>query len=768
MSGAHGVESRSEACDVRRVVIWLLTRGRAAYLLVLVALTAWLAVHAAGVGLEHDNESLTADDPEAAAAWERFRAAFGDEEDVLVAVSMPDLLTPRGLGVIDALGRRLGALDGVHGVLSVTTARRLASGPDGPTDVPLLPAWDAEPAAIRTALADNPDLATILVSRDGRTAGIVVELAHRPGDPEMRARVIDAIRAEAPALRAEGATLRLTGLPVQKHDVTALVARDQRVLIPVSLVVLGATLWAFFRRPLGVALPLAVTALTVVWTVGVYAIAGLRLNAITALLPPTLMVLSLAVSVHLLEGWLEDDAPNPLERILHVWHRLRFPCVFCAVTTAFGFGSLATSDIPAVRDFGLFTALGVLLSVVIGMTLVPVALTWCRPPARPVIARDHPWMARLLAWAAQLATSRPGAVLLGAVAVTLASFVGIAHIRNNTDLVRFLSADAPLRRDTLFVDEHLTGTLDVELLVTRADGRPLTRPDDVRRLAAFERAVLAHPPVTAAPSVLGALRQIQRAEHPDGGLVLPEDDADVEAAFDLLAAAGDDPLVRRLVPPDLGTVRFRVQLRAVGTSVAAPLVDGMLAEAAAILGPDYRVEATGPYLHVARDSNRLVESQVRSFGLAVVLVFLAIGLLFRSVAATITAMIPNVIPILWTGGLMGAVGIDLSSGTAMIASAVLGVVVDDTIHYLTGYARAYRGDPVAAVHATTTRVGTALFVNNVVLVLGFWVGAFGSFKPTIYFSLLSGFTMVTGMICDLLVTPACLVLLDRAGLRMRR
>lgn len=754
-------------------MIWLLTRGRAVYLLTLLVLTGWLAVHAAGVGLEHDNESLTADDPEAAAAWERFRAVFGDEEDVLVAVSMPDLLAPRGLAVVAALGERLGALDGVHGVLSVANARRLASGPDGPVDVPLLPSPDAAPDAVRHALADNDELARILVSRDGRTAGIVVQLEHRPDDPEMRSRVIDAIRAEAAALRADGATLRLTGLPVQKHDVTELVARDQRVLIPVSLVVLGATLWAFFRRPLGVVLPLAVTALTVVWTVGAYALAGLRMNAITALLPPTLMVLSLAVSVHLLEGWLEEgsidgEAPHPLERILRVWHRLRFPCVFCAVTTAFGFGSLATSEIPAVREFGLFTALGVLLSVVIGMTLVPVALTWCRPPDRPVLGREHPWMTRLLAWAAHVATSRPGAVLLGAVAITAASFVGIAHVRNNTDLVRFLSADAPLRRDTLFVDEHLTGTLGLELLVTRADGRPLTRPDDVRRLAAFERALLAHPPVTAAPSVLGALRQVQRAEHPDGGLALPDADADVENAFDLLAAAGDDPLVRRLVPPDVRTVRFRVHLRAVGTSVAAPLVDAVLAEAATMLGPAYRVEATGPYLHVARDSNRLVASQVKSFGLAVVLVFLSIGLLFRSAAATLTAMIPNVIPILWTGGLMGAAGIDLSSGTAMIASAVLGVVVDDTIHYLTGYTRAYRGDPVAAVRATTTSVGTALFVNNVVLVLGFWVGAFGSFKPTIYFSLLSGFTMVTGMICDLLVTPACLVLLDRAGWTVRR
>lgn len=747
---------------------WLLTRGRLVYLVALLLLTAWFGFHAARVGLEHDNESLTADDPEAAAAWDRFRAVFGDDEDVLVAVSMPDLLTSRGLAVVSALTRRLEAQDGVAGVIAVTNARRLAAGPEGPVDVPLLPAGDVSPDAVRAALARDPELGAVLVSRDGETAGLLVEIEQRPDDPELRTRVIAAIRAEAEPLRAEGAVLRVTGLAVQKHDVTALVARDQRVLVPLALVVLGVTLLAFFRRPLGAVLPLVVTAVTVVWTLGAYGLAGLRVNAITALLPPTLMVLSLAVSVHLLEGWLEDAEKDPLARIRHVVRRLAFPCVFCALTTAFGFGSLATSDIPAVRAFGLFTALGVVVSVVIGMTLVPIALSWSRPPDAPVVARDHPWLARLLGWAARVATARPWTVLGVAAALTVASVAGIARIRNNTDLVRFLSADAPLRRDTLFVDEHLTGTLGLELLVTRVDGRAPTGLDDLRRLAAFERAVLAHPPVTAAPSVLGILRQIQRAEHPAGGLALPDDAASVATAWDLLAAAGDDPLVRRLVPRDLRTVRMRVHLRAVGTSVSAPLADTILAEGAATLGPAYRLEATGPYLHVARDSNRLVASQVRSFGTAIVLVFLSIGLLFRSVAATLTAMIPNVVPIVWTGGLMGVAGIDLSSGTAMIASAVLGVVVDDTIHYLTGYRRAYRGDPVAAVHATTTGVGTALFVNNLILVLGFWVGAFGSFKPTIYFSLLSGFTMVTGMICDLLVTPACLVLLDRAGWRIRR
>jgi predicted RND superfamily exporter protein len=136
-------------------------------------------------------------------------------------------------------------------------------------------------------------------------------------------------------------------------------------------------------------------------------------------------------------------------------------------------------------------------------------------------------------------------------------------------------------------------------------------------------------------------------------------------------------------------------------------------------------------------------------------------LLLRAPRLTLISLVPNVMPIAWTLGVMGLVGIDLSTGTAMIASSVIGLVVDDTIHYLVHYQRSYLGDARAAVRETTTAVGAPLLINNVVLVLGFWVGCFGSFKPTIYFSLLSGITMITALVCDLFVTPALLVLQGR-------
>jgi predicted RND superfamily exporter protein len=744
---------------------WLLGRGRLPFVCALLLATAWMGALAARVGIETSNASLDSRDPEQTRAYERFKRTFGSDEDLLLALAHPRLLEAEGLRLVASLSARIGQLDGVRQVYSLTNAQQLVSGELGAELAPLVPPslGGARLAArVAEALDRSPAFTGLLVSRDRRSAGILIEIEDRPGDFRYRAHLIAALRGIVAEEARGGVGLFLTGIAVQKHDVSAMIARDQRLLMPLAVVVLAAALAAFFRSLLGVVLPLAVTGISVAWTLGAYRLAGLELNAITALLPPVLMVLSLAVSVHLIQGWLDaaDAAGSRIDRVRGVVRKLVFPCFFCALTTALGFASLAASSTPAVQQFGIFAALGVLISFGVGMTLVPIGLCFVTPPTSPERAPQHRWVRRALDGAAELSTRRPGSVLLGFLGITAVALAGLPLVRNNTDLVRFLKSDAPLHRDTLFIDAHLTGANALEFVVARRDGAPLTGLDDSMRMAAFEAAALRRDPVTDVHSVLDVLRQLERAES-GAALALPGDERANAWAFDLLEAAPEQPLVRKLLAPDFTQARFNVRVRAVGTAVAAPLVESLLEEGRALFGDDYALTATGAFTHVALDSNRIVLSQLQSFGLALGMVFLSIGALFRSLRLTLVSLVPNAMPVLWTGGMMGWLGIDLSTGTAMIASAVIGVVVDDTIHYLTGFSREYRGDARDAVRRTTRGVGAALFMNNLVLVLGFWVGCFGSFKPTIYFSLLTGTTMISALVCDLLVTPACLVLSDR-------
>lgn len=705
---------------------------------------------------------MRAANPRVLAALEDFKREFGSDEGLVVALSHPRLLSFEGLSLLADLSAAVAHLDGVTRIIDLTTVNQVISGQAGAESVPLLgtPIDDAAVVALKDALERNPHYTNLLISADRSTAGIFVEIEDRRGDDDYRAALIASIRRLA-SDAAWPAEVRLSGLTAQKHEVATLIQADQAIFVPLAVVVIAVVLWGFARRPAAVVLPLLVTATSLVWTLGLYALAGLSLNTITSLLSPVVMVLSVATSVHVYYGWLEGEiGSGRTDRIIASVKNLATPCLFTALTTAFGLGALALSEIPAVREFGVFAASGVMISFVVGITLVPVGLTWVEPPPGSVWGRGRR-LTTMLARSAELSIRHPYAVMMTAVIITAVGVVGMVSIRSNTDLTRFFKADNWLRRDTTFIDENLTGVNSLEFLITRRDGKQLTSVEDVRRIDAMSRWLGAQADVVTVLSIADVIAEIYRGE--TGGKVasLPTDAADLFYCFDLLEASGTE-LTTTLVSPDFRIARISARIRAIGSLAGGALITAAESAARDRLGDQYKLVTTGAFHEVVVDSNRLVASQVRTFGLAFVLVMAAMAALLRRPILVLVSLIPNVIPVVASAGAMGWLGIDLSTGTVMVAAVVIGMAVDDTIHYLVRFGREYDGDTAAAIRRVTTRTGMALTVTSTVLVLGLWVGGFGSFKPTTYFSLLSGTTMILALACDLLVLPACLVIVSRA------
>jgi len=695
------------------------------------------------------------------AIYDRFRDLFGNDEDLLLSVTHPQLLGQPGLTIIAGLTERIAGFEGVRHVLSLSSARQLVAGQYGAEDVPLLPdPVDAEdfPAAVGVALERNPQYQGLLISPDRRTAGLLIELDDHRGDVAQRRRLIGELRTMMTDLSGQ-AELHLTGVGVQKIDVADYVQRDQQIVLPLVVVILTFMLSVIFRRPSGVLLPLLATLVSLIWTMGLYALSGFELNTITSLLPPVVMVLAVSNSVHLYNGWLHlgGDDRQRIEKISTKVGELFLPCFFTALTTALGLISLSISAVPAVRQFALFAAVGVLVSLLVSLTLVPVGLSFL-PLPEPHFRIETGFLRTALQSIAEFTVNYPRPIMIAAFLLLVLAMFGLPRLQNNTDMVGFLRSDAPLAIDTRYIDRHLAGVNAIEYMVARQDGRPLESPEDFARLAQFEETAKARGPVANVYSILTLLRQLHRAETDSSWLQLPDDTDQLRYELDLMALAPDQSLQRRFLSADRTTARISVWLHDVGSRKAADVVDELDKYGRTLFGKAYRLTPTGSFYRMTQDSNRLVTDMLKSFALSLSLVMLAILALIRSLKLTLLAMIPNLIPILWTFGLMGYCGIDLSTGTAMIGAVVIGLAVDDTIHYLVHYQRVYDGVVSKAVTETTTRVGRALTIATLVLAFGFWAGCLGSFKPTIYFSFLVGGTLFGALVCDLLVLPACLML----------
>jgi predicted RND superfamily exporter protein len=599
-------------------------------------------------------------------------------------------------------------------------------------------AWLRNLAGVKTVYC--PPLANAVpgfVSEDRQTVGLLITL--QPDQSrEDRLRLLDTLRTEAPN-RIEG-TVHVVGLPLVKERVAHHIAHDQSVVIPLSIIAMMIMLAFLFRRVAGVVLPMLVVSMSLVTTLGIYAACGLELNSITSLLAPVVIVLSVSVAVHLFDAWnhevgmgLRGEAAVR-SAISSVWK----PCVFTAAMTAAGLLSLCLSPIPAVRLFGLFAALGVSLSVLLAFTILPIALAWT--PERPPRVKPT-WILRFVHRLAEWPTRHPKAILLVALLLTLASIWSGMKIENNTDLIRFFKKGDPTYIAHNAVNQTMGSVRSIDLLVEKTDQTVFNPAEDLPVLAGFIEKIEAIPDVVRTGSIAGTP---------------PQDPGEAAALRD------------RFIADKGHVVRIQVQLGDIGSARAATINDQIQALAKTKLGANWQVRPTGDYYQIVRDSNQLVATLVKSFGITLAVVMASTCLLFGSFGVFIPAFIPNILPIFWGAGLMGALGIDLSTGTTMVAAVVIGLAVDDTIHYLHHF-QAFRHLPIhEATRSTTRRIGHALAASTIVLVGGFWMGAFGSFIPTNTFALLTGCMMVSALFCDLLVLPAYLNLTRRDTHERRR
>ncbi len=671
----------------------ILQRTAILFATVLVAgVAAWFV---GDLGIEQDNQSMQSDEARDDTAYATFQREFDSDYELMVVVTRDTLNSETGWKRLQDDTQWLRGLDGVREV------------------------------HLPSSIEPKPGL----VSDDGKTVGILLVLrSDQPRDE--RSQLLETLKAEAPQ-KIEG-VVRVVGLPLLKASVASHIARDQQVVTPLSGVAMMIMLALLFRRVAGVVIPMLIVGLSLVTTLGLYAACGLELNSITSLLPAVVIVLSVSVAVHLLDAWIHavDDGKRGQDAIHSAMQAVWKPCVFTAAMTAAGLLSLILSPIPAVRLFGLFAAVGVSFSVIFAFAVLPIALSWTLE--RPSRAKP-PWMQRFLNGLAELPVRHPIVILLAATFITALSAWAASKIENNTDLIHFFKKHDPIFVAHDSVNHSLGSVRSLDLLVRKADGSALDLQKDLPVLTELTDEIENIPDVFGTSSI-------------------------VDFASDLQAAPSGAPLptMDRLLADEGRLMRVQVHLGDIGSARASDICDRITEIAKTTPEAGWEITPTGAYYQVVRDSNKLVVTLIKSFGITLAIVLASTCLLFRSPAVLIPAFIPNILPIIWGAGLMGVLGIDLSTATTMVAAVVIGLAVDDTIHYLHHF-QTYRHLPATeATRATTKRIGRALVVSSIVLVGGFWMGAFGSFIPTNTFALLTGCMMASALFCDLLVLPAYL------------
>lgn len=696
----------------------------------------------------------------ALAAYHRFQKTFGNDEAVYVALRFKEggVWTPAALEVLRQTTARLEAVAGIRRVLGVPSARVVSLRGAGLDVSPLLPEaieTAEQVTAIRQRFEQDPLLGELLMADGDRTTVLVAQLESMDDIDARRDEIITGVeQALLPTRARAGVSVHMAGIGVMYNALNRISQTDGAVFVALSNVLIFVLLLVLFRRVGPVLLTMVAVGFASTWLFGVFIGLGHSINMVTMILPTLVLILGVADSVHILE----HRAQHPEQSAAQVLTFMFWPCLFTSLTTMAGFASLGTSRMAVVRDLGLFGALGVGLALVATLMLSAVALRWSAVTPRAPREPGRGWIARGLRASAELAIRSPQGVLGATVLVVLLGAYGVSQLDVDTLSVAFLPSDHVVRQDSDAMETLLGPFTPLELTVDsgRTDG--LKDPALLAALATWQEAMETDSRVRSSVSLADIVPRLHQVWS-EGPYELPRT---AEQVWQLLELYEADPDNERshLVDAEYRVGRVTVAVPVLSARGYRELTRHLLELGQQRLPRGVTLSAAGYLPLYVKMMDYIVESQLVSFGLAFVVVFLLIGLLFRSLRMAALSVLPNLLPLFVTLGVMGLAEIRLDVATVTITAIVIGIAVDDTIHYLYRFRRELAecsGDHVEAVRRTSATAGRSIWATTLILCVGFSVLAGASVKSVSYFGLLTALALAVAVVGDLLVLPALLV-----------
>jgi predicted RND superfamily exporter protein len=702
--------------------------------------------------------------------YERFRSEFGGTRTLIVALRSEKLFTREALRFIEDVTAAIERVPAVQRVQSLATANIVqALPPDRPDDAggievrPLLDrVADRDPAGIRRRALDDPLLRGDLVSEDGTVTAVVVSFDEDRID-EIRGATIQRIHDLVdPALPA-GMRAYYNGSLEISETYNRVTLDNQRVFTPPILLVTVLALFATFRSWRKTALTMVAVLVSVVWTLGLYSLAGYTFNVLSSMLIPLVIVLAIADDVHILQHYdrarREGDAEDAFKATVS---HLVVPLLGASGTTALGMLSLATSDVVAVRSFGIGAAMGVMADFAISLVFVPTVLGWLEPDA--VMAPHERHLVEPLRRVARFSCSRPGLVLGVAAALGLSAGAGLTHLRVDTNHINFFRPRHPLSESAAIIDGHLSGIYSFQILL---EGEPdaLKQPAALRRIERLSDGLRQLPFVKKVSSVAEYVTRVNRELHGgDPAAARVPGDPDLVAQELFVFGLSDEGRyeLERMVASDYSKAQVSVKLVSMSSDlVFAQIETAERLAAEAFAGSGIRPTVTGSGRLFATLDHYLVVSQFSSFGTAFVTVFAVIFLIFRSAKFGILTIVPNLFPVLAVLGIMGWIDISMNVATIMLASVALGVVDDDTIHFINRYRHEIGAGAGTdeAIELATVHEGRASLTTALINSCGFGVLALSEYRPSAWFGGLLALTMAVAFLAEVFILPATIKML---------
>ena len=777
-----------------------ITRFRFIFLAGLIALLAGMIIHLPKTTVDTTTEGFLHESDPVRIAYDEFRDQFGRDERIVVAIKTDGIFHMENLKKLQSLHNELrDNVPYLNDITSLVNARNTKGEGNELLVEDLLESWPqnvAELEAVRATALANPLYTNLMISEDGTFTVIILESntytsvgvepvdvlagfdetfsaasAEKPAfiTDEENSEMVRKVREIVGKHQAEGFDIYVAGSPSVTESLKSSMKSDIKKFNLLIILTIIIFLGLLFRRVSGVLFPLLAVVLSVLATMGVMAAAGTPIKIPTQILPSFLLAVGIGASVHVLAIFFHhyDKYGDKNESIAYTLRHSGLAIIMTSLTTAVGIGSFAFSSVAPVADLGLYGALGVIIALILSMVFLPTLLAVFPVRRKAYHSPDHKdRMERILTAIAHFSQDRAKAIVVSSVifmalALALASQMYYSH-----NPIKWLSNTNETRTATELIDEKMRGTISLELLIDTGKENGLYDYELLKTIESIGTyAESIHNDdyfVGKVVSIADVIKEIHRAlnENQSAFYDIPQNPNLIAQEILLFENSGSDDL-EDFVDTQFSKARITLKMPWIDAVKYHGMMDDLKAYLDTKVPANVEVTLTGMIPLLSNTITAAIVSAGESYALAIILISLMMVLLLANIKLGLVSMIPNLFPIFFIMGFMVAFNIPFDLFTMLVGSIVLGLAVDDNVHFMHNFRRYYdEGKSVEeAVRLTLTGTGRAMLITTIVLSLGFFVYLFASMGNLVNFGLLAGLAIVVALVADFLLAPALMALL---------
>lgn len=687
---------------------------------------------------------------------------YGGNYLAIVALETDDVFSKETIERVNQLTNEFKLVDGVSYVTSLTNILDIKKGEDGIEigkliDEYNLPQTDEELKKLKSYTLSKDIYRGRLVSPDSKVTLIICRLREDVNKIEVARQLKEIVKKMN--LKAK---VHYSGLPFQFLDLTEIILNDLKFLVPIVSLLIIISLFFSFRSLRGVLLPMVSVLISTIWTLGIMSILRVPLTVISDIIPVILVAVGTAYSIHVVSKFDEElsSGEDKIKRAQSALNEVGVPVILAGVTTIAGFISFVFgSYLTAISQFGIFSSLGILFALIISLTFTPSVLSLSSPKRKMITLSENfskkNGVARFMDKIGEWVLTNEKAVIVCATIVVVLCFIGIPKIERRVDMLDYFRPKNPIRITEEMMQKKFGGSVPVQILV-KGD---IQDPSVLKQMKKIEDFLKTQDNVHNPQSVADLIEEMNDVM--DEGRMIPDSRDKVSNLWFLLE--GED-IMSQLVNPEKTEAVIQATLGSVDTKRGRKLIKSIDDYIKKINDPSVTfIQAGIPMIYRNLDDS-IINSQIRSLIIALILVFISLVFLSHSITGGLIDLTPIVFTLMVIFGFMGFAKIPLDIATVLVGSISIGIGIDYSIHCVSRFRKEFEksSSELEALDKTLETTGKAILINVLTVTMGFLVLVLAELVPLRRFGILVAITMVSSGIGAITLLPA-IILFSKAG-----